>query len=376
VPDSLPLPAQLSAAFVAFTIEADNAAEQRLSHTTTAFGSSGERGAVWLASLAMWFNCVGPLTDAGGELTAAALQARARMTTNLDGMRRWGYITIDGTGRVPRLPGGAGRPHAKAGSVLALTERGAAVDALWRPLPGVIEQRWHDRFGAAAIDRLRAALLAVATADAAGWPDFMPILHVHDVGIAEPEARDPASRAEDARLSLVSLVARVVLRYTLDYDRGAGLGLALWSDLVRVLDADRAVAVRALPAETGVSKEALAMMTGMLERTTVVLVEPVGGSGRGKQLRLSSARGVRARAAGARRIAATVTGWERQFGADVVTELRDALGPVVGDGTRDGSPLFAGLDPAPDTWRAHVVSPRLLPWYPLVLHRGGYPDGS
>ena len=98
----LPLSAELSAAFVALTIEADNAAEQRLSHTTTAFGPAGEGGAVWLASLAMWFNCVGPLADAGGELTAAALQARARMTTNLDGMRRWGYITIDGTGRLPR----------------------------------------------------------------------------------------------------------------------------------------------------------------------------------------------------------------------------------------------------------------------------------
>ncbi len=57
-PDALPLPALLSAAFVAFTVEADNAFEQQLPHRTTSFGASAERGAVWLTSLAMWFNCV------------------------------------------------------------------------------------------------------------------------------------------------------------------------------------------------------------------------------------------------------------------------------------------------------------------------------
>jgi len=375
VSDPLPLSAQLSAAFVAFTIEADNAAEQRVSHRTTAFGSTGERGAVWLASLAMWFNCVGPLADAGGELTAPALQARARMTTNLDGMRRWGYITIDGTGRVPRRPGGAGRPHAKAGSVLALTERGAAVDALWRPLPGVIEQRWRDRFGAGAVERLRVALLAVAADDAAALPDFMPILRVHGGRLAEPEPRDPGARAADAQLPLVSLLARVLLRFTLNCDRDARLPLPIWSDLVRVLDPAEPVAVRALPAKTGVSKEALAMMTGVLENAALLVVEPVTGSGRGRQLRLTADSGVRARAAGARRIAATAAAWEARFGAGLVTELRAALEPLVGDGTGDGSPLFAGLDPEADGWRARVKPPRLLPWYPLVLHRGGYPDG-
>jgi methyltransferase (TIGR00027 family) len=37
---------------------------------------------------------------------------------------------------------------------------------------------------------------------------------------------------------------------------------------------------------------------------------------------------------------------------------------------------FQGLDPYPDNWRASVRRPVTLPHYPMVLHRGGYPDGS
>src|SRR5579875_522659 len=91
-PDALPLPALLSAAFVAFTVEADNAFERQLPHRTTSLGVSGgaaaERGGGWLASLAMWFNCVRGLSD--GPLTVAELKRRVRMGANLDGMRRVG----------------------------------------------------------------------------------------------------------------------------------------------------------------------------------------------------------------------------------------------------------------------------------------------
>jgi hypothetical protein len=39
-------------------------------------------------------------------------------------------------------------------------------------------------------------------------------------------------------------------------------------------------------------------------------------------------------------------------------------------------PLFGGLEPYPDNWRALVRRPDVLPHFPMVLHRGGYPDGS
>jgi len=38
--------------------------------------------------------------------------------------------------------------------------------------------------------------------------------------------------------------------------------------------------------------------------------------------------------------------------------------------------LFEGMKPYPDGWRAHVPVPENLPHFPMILHRGGYPDGS
>ncbi|MGO9751373.1 MAG: hypothetical protein ACLP8S_01855 [Solirubrobacteraceae bacterium] len=98
--------------------------------------------------------------------------------------------------------------------------------------------------------------------------------------------------------------------------------------------------------------------------------------GRGKQARLTADRGARAKTAGHSRIDATLEDWRRRYGADVIAQAVSALVPIVGDATRDGSPLFAGLQPPPEGWRALVRPPQTLPWYPMVLHRGGYPDGS
>jgi diadenosine tetraphosphatase ApaH/serine/threonine PP2A family protein phosphatase len=53
--------------------------------------------------------------------------------------------------------------------------------------------------------------------------------------------------------------------------------------------------------------------------------------------------------------------------------LRATLEPLVGDSR--GSGLFPGLEPYPDGWRASVRKPEILPHFPTVLHRGGYPDG-
>jgi hypothetical protein len=35
-----------------------------------------------------------------------------------------------------------------------------------------------------------------------------------------------------------------------------------------------------------------------------------------------------------------------------------------------------GSDTIRSLWRASVPNPETLPHYPMVLHRGGYPDGS
>jgi hypothetical protein len=59
--------------------------------------------------------------------------------------------------------------------------------------------------------------------------------------------------------------------------------------------------------------------------------------------------------------------WRGRFGEAAVDGLRRAL---------DGLELWGGLELYPDGWRAAVRRPRELPWYPMILHRGGYPDGS
>jgi hypothetical protein len=174
----------------------------------------------------------------------------------------------------------------------------------------------------------------------------------------------------------VSLLARVLIGWTRDHEREMRLPLAVWSNLVRLLDADTPVDVRELPQLTGVAKEAIAVLLGHMEKAQCVIVEPRPGGRRTRQVRLSAQRGAEARSAGYRRLADTHRLWEARHGVDVAAALSDALEPIVGDGTRAGSPLFAGLTPPPASWRARTRPAQLLPWYPMVSHRGGYPDGS
>ena len=74
--------------------------------------------------------------------------------------------------------------------------------------------------------------------------------------------------------------------------------------------------------------------------------------------------------------------WCARFGGDTVGGLRSSLERLLGQ--RD---VFAnGLEPYPDGWRAskpYVAHTRAvlddptarLPHCPMVLHRGGWPDG-
>jgi DNA-binding MarR family transcriptional regulator len=303
----------------------------------------------------------------------ADLERRARMPTNLDGMRRWGYITIDGVGRVKR---GDKRPKPTQRSVLVATRRGRAAAEVWRQLPAEIEARWRERFGADAVDRLREALGTVLARADVALPECMPTGSVYGVGIGDPEPAEPdGDRDVVGELPLITLLSRALLLFALDYERGAKLSLAVQLDGLRVLDAD-GVAVRELPRLTGISKEAIAMIVKRLERVGCVELVPAPAGGRGKHARLTQQRGVEARARGRRRLERVLENWRERFGDDAVSELQNALAPIVGDGTRAGSPLFAGLTPYPDGWRAQLPVPELLPWFPMLLHRGGYPDGS
>jgi hypothetical protein len=96
---------------------------------------------------------------------------------------------------------------------------------------------------------------------------------------------------------------------------------------------------------------------------------------RGKVIRLTP-KGRKAQQNVRRLVDATEQSWRTRFGGATVDALHAALADVVGDGTFATSPLAPGLVPYPDNWRARVRRPETLPHHPMVLHRGGYPDGS
>jgi methyltransferase (TIGR00027 family) len=362
--------ALLSQALVAFTIEIDNEAEHRLPHRTTNHGTAGQGDGPWLVSLAMFENCLRFVTD--GPITVGELETLARTGTNLDGMRRWGYISIDGAATKIHKS----RPGPDA--VLRATARGLRARATWLPLPGLIEQRWRERFGAEPIGELRRSLAAMAGRLDPGLPDCLPILG-HVLFSRGPDPALPPRPAEPAEpavatLSLSALLSRVLLGFALEYEAESALSLAVGANLLRVLG-PAGTRLRDLPLLTGISKEAVSWAMGVLLRVGLAVEEPDLAASRGKVARLTSA-GLRARHRYLERLGTVEDRWQQRFGRDTIGALRQSLaGLAVGADGRP-PPLFQALEPYPDNWRASVRPPRTLPHYPMVLHRGGYPDGS
>lgn len=68
--------------------------------------------------------------------------------------------------------------------------------------------------------------------------------------------------------------------------------------------------------------------------------------------------------------------WQARFGKDTIHNLRESLERLLSSPTTQMSPLFKGLEPYLEGWWASVRKPDTLPHYPMVLHRGGFPDGS
>jgi hypothetical protein len=335
MPDELPLCALLSAAFVAFTVELDNEFERRMpDHRSTVRKARSEtlRGP-YLVSVAMWANCLRYVSEDG--VTVAEVARQARTTANLDGMRRWGYVTVDGAGR------GGGARRSGPDSILRLTAAGRRAHEVWAPLPAEIETRWETRFGAGAVDRVRSALSSVGETFP-GLPDTLPILRYGLFCEVQGNGRSSGDR------SLGALLSRPLLAFALGYERGVKLSLAVMLNVVRVLDGD-GVRITDLPGLSGVSREAIAMALKLLQNGHCV---EIWSRDRRRMVRLTD-RGRDARRRGLRRVRGREAAWHERFGG----ELRAALAPIVGDGTEAGSPLFAGLEPYPDGWRADGPPP-------------------
>ena len=234
-----------------------------------------------------------------------------------------------------------------------------------------IEQRWRERFGADEVSRLRAALTAAAEKLDGGLPDCLPILG-HGLFSRGPATGAAPPSGDVGSLSLPALLSRPLLAVALEFERTSDLSLALCANVLRVLD-ESSAQLRGLPVATGLSKEAISIALGILEPRGLVVVEPDPGGSRFKVVRLTP-EGQNAKAAYVPLLREIEQRWA-EAGAEVIRELRESLEPLVGEPAGD-SPLWGGLKPHPDGWRASMRRPDSLPHFPMVLHRGGFPDGS
>jgi DNA-binding MarR family transcriptional regulator len=160
----------------------------------------------------------------------------------------------------------------------------------------------------------------------------------------------------------------------MEFERESEVSFAISSNVVRVLN-EKGVRVRDLPLLSGVSKEAISMALGVLQKRRVAVSEPDRTGSRGEVVRLTP-KGLEAQDAYRRVLGTLEDRWQARFGEEAIRTLRALLERLVGEPTALLSPLFRGLEPYPDGWRASVHKPDTLPHYPMVLHRGGFPDGS
>lgn len=375
---SLPLTTLLSQILVAFTIEFDNEAEHRLPHRTTVHGKTGASSvsSPWLVSMAMWFNCMRHLGE--GPIQLPELERRARTPTNLHGMQRWGYIFV--TNAPDAKPTRRPQPG-RATSIVQAGPAGQIARQVWAPLFPVIEERWRNRFGSIEIDALRnAALLLVRELDPQ-LPDCMPIL---GYGLTSRRLEKPTSRRSanppEANLQVLddlplpALLSKPLLAFTLEFENESPISLAICANVIRVLTSE-GVRVRDLPALSGVSKESIAMAFGILRKARLVVIEKDSGKSPWQIARLTE-RGVSVQKSYPALIADIEQRWESRFGKQIVQNLREAAATIVGDPADSNSQLLQSTEPYADGWRAAVPRKSVLPHFPMVLHRGGYPDGS
>jgi DNA-binding MarR family transcriptional regulator len=366
----LPLLALMSQALVAFTIEFDNEFEHQMPHRTTNHGSTaGSERAPWLVSMAMWVHCMRHVPADGipaGELARRAQLSAKGAEMLLKRMSKWwGYLTIKPDPADSRV-----KPPPSAWLVRP-TPAGRQAQHIWEPLTGVVEDRWRLRFGAEEIDQLRGALAAVVGHLDPELPDYPPVGRLDSL-ISPAPPWGPDRAASD--LPLMALLSKVLLAFTVDFERRPDPTLRLSANALRVLD-DQGVRVRDLPALTGISEMGIDNSLSTLDKGGYVAVGVDPAVGRAKLARLT-AKGRQAQGSYRQRTGEIEHDWETRFGKQAVAVVRGSLEALSGGGTSRDSPLFAGLEPYPEGWRSQIARPDTLPHYPMVSHRGGFPDGS
>jgi hypothetical protein len=363
--ESVPLSVLLSRALVAFTIELDNTWEARTPHRTTRFG--GPRGAVYATSLVCWSNFMRSVPEDG--VAVAELERTVRARLPLDGMRRWGYVTIapdpdPGRAKVPRRDWR-----------ITPTPAGVSAQAVWRGLPDEIEQRWAQRFGPGAVAGLREDLEALVRG--LGLADLPQWLTGHHGGYAGQELEwsrgAPPAAPDEWPSPLSALLSQALQGFVLEYEVDSPAPLSYSANVLRLLGED-GIKVSGLPRRSGVAIEPLQVALGILAKRKFIALGPEPGAGRSRLARLLG-RGVAAQALYRDRPGDLEAGWRRRAGDAPVGRLRATLEAIVTAPAGERAPMWQGLDPPPGTWRSAVTAPDVLPDFPMP-RQSGHPDGA
>jgi len=369
----VPLSTLLSHALVAFTIEFDNEFEHQMPHRTTNHGSTaGTRHAPWLVSMVMWSNFMQFVGEEG--TTIRELQRRLKMSDkNLRSWLArmgewWGYIVVE-----TKVAGNRSkRTHPDA--MVLPTPGGRKAIEIWRTLEGLIENRWRERFGEDLIDHLRETLTAIVSQIDVELPHGLPILGYGLFSSAPEHTQRSVGTAVPAiaTLPLAPLLSQALLWFAIEFERDSEMSLAICSNVLRVLT-EQGVQVRDLPRLTAVSKEAIAMSLSFLIKRGFAAMKSETTGSRIRMLVLT-AKGRSAQGRYRQLMWAIEERWKSRFGEEAVFRLRELLERLEPAALR--SPLLRGLEPYSDGWRASIPKFEGLPHYPMVLHRGGFPDGA
>lgn len=335
-----PLITLVSWAWVAFAIEADNAFEHR---------SAGHVGRVFRISLPMWANGLRLIPNEG--IGVEELSRRAGAGCNVPGLERWGWITVGARTDARRVGYGSKR-GIRSDTVLRPTRAGEYARSVWPETIAEVEARWESRFGARIVASLRSAMAPFG----ADLPWSPPEVHPPNGFRTHAES----TGADECDLPLVVSLGRALIGLTLEHERDATVSAPLGANVLRVSGS-----LPELPRRAGISKEAVAMAANYLVRHGFAERAP------GRMLALTDA-GTAAHDDYTTRVAAR----------DDET-LRAALTALL----EQTDSLSAGFVPPPGCWRGEkpyvaqterlIADPTsALPWHPMVLHRGGWPDGS
>jgi DNA-binding MarR family transcriptional regulator len=376
VVDRLPLSTLLSQTLVAHTIEFDNEFERRFPHSATAKGGAGIKdGKPWLVSQVMWTNFLRFVGDGGTpvrDLQAMACLSDSIIKSRLHHLEWWTYISF-----APDPSDRRAKPRYRD-LLVHLTPGGTQACATWAPLEAEIDKRWRKRFGRTSIDRLAATLRAAAAVVAPNYPDYLPVVDYGDgmrATLVWPDEPLPRGRAPVDKLGLSALLARVLLALTLEVEKESELSLTISANVLRAIGEGGEIAFRDVPRSGGVAKEGVTAAVNFLQKRGFVSV----GSDPDKITRLTE-KGEEARVKHRRALAAAEKTWGKRLGPKTLALLRDeldALSPALGEGMTPHDDGWRGLKPYKELTDAFVQDPRAsLPHHPMILHRGGYPDGS